>query len=54
MSEVQIDEKWARMMREALGGDEAVYRRLLKEIGRSVRAMARGAFFAGQGRRCGC
>jgi RNA polymerase sigma-70 factor, ECF subfamily len=44
MSEVQSDEKWAQMMRSALGGDEAVYRRLLEEIGRSVRAMARGAF----------
>jgi RNA polymerase sigma-70 factor (ECF subfamily) len=44
MSEVQSDEKWAQMMRAALGGDEAVYRRLLEEIGRSVRAMARGAF----------
>jgi RNA polymerase sigma-70 factor, ECF subfamily len=44
MSEVQSDEKWAQMMRSALGGDETVYRRLLEEIGRSVRAMARGAF----------
>ena len=44
MSEVQSDEKWAQMMRAALGGDENVYRRLLEEIGRSVRAMARGAF----------
>ena len=31
-------------MRAALAGDEAAYRRLLEEIGRSVRAMARGAF----------
>jgi RNA polymerase sigma-70 factor (ECF subfamily) len=31
-------------MRAAIGGDEGVYRRLLEEIGRSVRAMARGAF----------
>jgi RNA polymerase sigma-70 factor (ECF subfamily) len=38
------DEKWANMMRAALGGNETVYRRLLEEIGRSVRAMARGAF----------
>jgi RNA polymerase sigma-70 factor (ECF subfamily) len=40
----QSDEKWAGMMRAAIAGDEAVYRRLLEEIGRSVRAMARGAF----------
>src|SRR5579863_3710240 len=40
----QVDEKWAEMMRAALAGDEVVYRRLLEEIGRSVRAMARGAF----------
>ena len=32
------------MMRAALAGDEAVYRRLLEEIGRAVRPMARGAF----------
>ena len=32
------------MMRAAIAGDEGVYRRLLEEIGRSVRAMARGAF----------
>jgi RNA polymerase sigma-70 factor, ECF subfamily len=32
------------MMRAALAGDEATYRRLLGEIARSVRAMARGAF----------
>jgi RNA polymerase sigma-70 factor, ECF subfamily len=38
------EEKWAGMMRAALAGDEAVYRRLLDEIARSVRAMARGAF----------
>jgi RNA polymerase sigma-70 factor, ECF subfamily len=44
MSEAPGDEKWAQMMRAAIGGDEAVYRRLLEEIGRSVRAMARGAF----------
>src|ERR1700679_4330162 len=40
----QVDEKWAEMMRAALAGDETVYRRLLEEIGRSDRAMARGAF----------
>lgn len=44
MGEGQSDEKWATMMRAALAGDEVVYRRLLEEIGRSVRAMARGAF----------
>src|SRR5271155_1333785 len=38
------DDKWAVMMRAALAGDEPTYRRLLQEIGRSVRAMARGAF----------
>ena len=44
VSDGQVDEKWAEMMRAAIAGDEAVYRRLLEEIGRSVRAMARGAF----------
>jgi RNA polymerase sigma-70 factor, ECF subfamily len=44
VDEGQIDEEWAVMMRAALAGDETVYRRLLGEIGRSVRAMARGAF----------
>src|SRR5471030_2096330 len=39
-----IDEKWAGMMRAAIAGDELVYRRLLEEIGRAVRPMARGAF----------
>jgi len=38
------EEKWAGMMRAALAGNEAVYRRLLDEIGRAVRPMARGAF----------
>ena len=32
------------MMRAALAGDEAAYRRLLAEIARAVRPMARGAF----------
>ena len=41
---VVADEKWVGMMRAAMAGDEAVYRRLLEEIGRSVRGMARGAF----------
>jgi RNA polymerase sigma-70 factor, ECF subfamily len=40
----EIDEKWAGMMRAAIAGDAIVYRRLLEEIGRSVRTMARGAF----------
>jgi RNA polymerase sigma-70 factor (ECF subfamily) len=40
----RIDEKWAAMMHAAIAGDEAAYRRLLEEIGRSVRVMARGAF----------
>ena len=39
-----VEEKWASMMRAALAGDEGVYRRLLEEIGRAVRPMARGAF----------
>jgi RNA polymerase sigma-70 factor (ECF subfamily) len=38
------DEKWAGMMRAALAGDDAAYRRLLGEIARAVRPMARGAF----------
>ena len=38
------EEKWAGMMRAALAGNEAVYRRVLDEIGRAVRPMARGAF----------
>ena len=44
MSDAPSDEKWAQMMRAALAGDERVYRRLLEEIGRTVRTMARGAF----------
>ena len=44
MSGSQSDEKWAEMMRAAMSGDEAVYRRLLEEIARSVRAMARSSF----------
>ena len=35
---------WSAMMKAAMAGDEGVYRRLLEELGRSVRAMARGAF----------
>jgi len=44
VGEGQSDEDWAVRMRAALAGDEAIYRRLLEEIGRSVRAMARSAF----------
>jgi RNA polymerase sigma-70 factor (ECF subfamily) len=42
--EQALNEPWARLMRAAIAGDEGAYRRLLEEIGRSVRAMARGAF----------
>src|SRR5271169_6339339 len=35
---------WSQMMRASIAGDEGVYRRLLEDIGRSVRAMARAAF----------
>jgi RNA polymerase sigma-70 factor (ECF subfamily) len=35
---------WSEMMRASMAGDEGVYRRLLEDIGRSVRAMARSAF----------
>jgi RNA polymerase sigma-70 factor, ECF subfamily len=35
---------WSTMMRAAMAGDEGVYRRLLEELGRSVRGMARAAF----------
>ena len=38
------DDPWSRMMSAAMAGDEGVYRRLLEDIGRSVRGMARGAF----------
>ena len=38
------DDPWSSMMKAAIAGDEGVYRRLLEEIGRSVRAMARAAF----------
>lgn len=44
VGESQSDEKWAVMMHAAIAGDELAYRRLLGEIGASVRAMARGAF----------
>src|SRR6516225_3408871 len=35
---------WSRLMKAAIAGDEGAYRRLLEEIGYSVRAMARAAF----------
>ncbi len=38
------DDPWSKMMEAAIAGDEGVYRRLLEEISRSVRAMARAAF----------
>src|SRR5208337_2737065 len=38
------DDRWSMMMKAAMAGDEGVYRRLLEELGRSVRAMARAAF----------
>src|ERR1700744_2000811 len=38
------DDPWSRMMTASIAGDEGAYRRLLEDIGRSVRAMARGAF----------
>ena len=38
------DEKWAILMPAGLAGDQGAYRRLLEEIGRAVRPMARGAF----------
>jgi RNA polymerase sigma-70 factor, ECF subfamily len=44
MGDESGDDKWAPMMRAALAGDEATYRRLLEEISRKVRAMARAAF----------
>ena len=44
VGESRSDEEWAVMMHAAIAGDERVYRRLLGEIARSVRAMARGAF----------
>jgi RNA polymerase sigma-70 factor, ECF subfamily len=38
------DDPWSQMMTASIAGDEGAYRRLLEDIGRSVRAMARGAF----------
>src|SRR5271157_6104261 len=38
------NDPWSRMMKAAIAGDEGAYGRLLEEIGRSVRAMARAAF----------
>jgi RNA polymerase sigma-70 factor (ECF subfamily) len=39
-----LDDPWSAMMKAAMKGDEGVYRRLLAELGRSARAMARAAF----------
>src|ERR1700744_4661857 len=39
-----VEENWAKMMSAALAGDAVVYRRLLQDIARAVRPMARGAF----------
>ncbi len=44
LSQEKREEAWAALMRNALAGDEASYRRLLEEISRVVRPMARGAF----------
>ena len=43
-SEGLPDDPWSQMMRASIAGDEGAYRRLLEDIGRSVRAMARAAF----------
>jgi len=38
------DDPWSAMMKAAMVGDEGAYRRLLEDISRFVRAMARSAF----------
>src|SRR6516164_2086060 len=38
------DDPWSRMMKASIAGDEGAYRRLLEDISRSVRGMARAAF----------
>jgi RNA polymerase sigma-70 factor, ECF subfamily len=38
------DDPWSQMMRAAIAGDEGAYKRLLDNISRSIRAMARAAF----------
>jgi RNA polymerase sigma-70 factor, ECF subfamily len=43
-SEGLPDDPWSRLMRASIAGDEGAYRRLLEDIGRSIRAMARAAF----------
>jgi RNA polymerase sigma-70 factor, ECF subfamily len=43
------DDPWSRMMKAAVAGDEDAYRRLLKDIGGSVRGMARSAFARARG-----
>src|ERR1700728_558323 len=45
----QVEEKWAGMMRAAIAGDEAVYRRVLGEIGLYLPSIARGAFARARG-----
>jgi RNA polymerase sigma-70 factor (ECF subfamily) len=44
LTEGPPDDPWSTMMKAAMAGNEGVYRRLLEDIGRSVRAMARSAF----------
>ncbi len=38
------DDPWSQMMRAAIADDEGAYKRLLDDISRSIRAMARAAF----------
>src|SRR5271170_4747581 len=38
------DDPWSKMMKASIAGDDGAYRRLLEDITRSVRAMARAAF----------
>ncbi|MBV9290234.1 MAG: sigma-70 family RNA polymerase sigma factor [Hyphomicrobiales bacterium] len=38
------DDPWSEMMKAGMAGDERTYRRLLEDISRFVRAMARSAF----------
>ena len=42
--EPPLEDPWSKMMKAAMAGDEGVYRRLLEDIGRSVRGNARAAF----------
>src|SRR5437763_1597182 len=43
------DDPWSSMMKAAIAGDDGVYRRLLEDIGRSIRAMVRSAFARARG-----